>query len=406
MSPWDLPTQPLQPISPLVPLTEEGGTQDGCNRILDDVREWLARFVTVVDDVDLDLLALWAAHTHVVVETYTTPRLVIDSPVPGSGKTTVLEHLERLCEHPIQMASISSPALLTRMLDKRMRTILIDEADRALSPKRDGVDELLAVLNSGYKRGGTRPVLVPTKDGWDASEMPTYSPVAMAGNSPDLPEDTKSRSIRVLLMPDIDGVAEESDWEIYDEEARELGTRLAEWADIVREEIKIRPTLPEGVKGRARERWGPLKRVAVAIGGRWPETVDRLAVEDVARLEGEKDDGIAAQRPHLVLLTHIHRVWPEGESFIGTELLISKLIDYDRHMWGEFSSYGKALTSHRLAKMLGKFRIAGARPDPRGPRGYLRVGFDTAFSRFGMTPSVQVAQAARPAQVAIDEATS
>ena len=37
---------------------------------------------------DLDLLALWTVHTWLVAETYTTPRLLFDSPVPGSGKTT------------------------------------------------------------------------------------------------------------------------------------------------------------------------------------------------------------------------------------------------------------------------------------------------------------------------------
>src|SRR5690606_35977466 len=124
-------------------------------------------------------------------------RLVLDSPVPGSGKTTVLEHMHRLCVRPVQAASISSPALLARLLEKGVRTILIDEADRSLDPKKEGVAELIAILNSGYKVGGTRPVLVPTKEGWDAVEMSTFSPVARAGNSPNLPDDTQSRSIRV-----------------------------------------------------------------------------------------------------------------------------------------------------------------------------------------------------------------
>lgn len=196
--------------------------------ILDEVREWLGRFICTVADDDLDLLTLWAAHTHLCWETYTTPRLILDSPVPGSGKTTVLEHLERLCLWPVQMASLSSPALLTRMLDAGRRTILIDEADRSLSQEKEGIGDLLAILNSGYKRGGSRPVLIPTKGGgWDAKEMPTFAPVVMAGNNPNLPDDTKSRSIRVLLMPDIDGRIEDSDWELYDEQARDLGERLA-----------------------------------------------------------------------------------------------------------------------------------------------------------------------------------
>jgi hypothetical protein len=44
------------------------------------------------------------------------------------------------------------------MLDKEIRTILIDEADRALDQKKEGIADTLAVINSGYKRGGTHPV--------------------------------------------------------------------------------------------------------------------------------------------------------------------------------------------------------------------------------------------------------
>lgn len=388
---------PVQPVQPLHPV-QKGG-------VIDDVRNWLGRFITVIDEADLDLLTLWAAHTHLVVETYTTPRLVIDSPVPGSGKTTVLEHLERLCLYPVQMASLSSPALLTRMLDNSMRTVLIDEADRSLSPNKDGVEELLAVLNSGYKRGGTRPVLTPAAGGgWNVAEMPTYSPVAMAGNSPNLPEDTKSRSIRVLLMPDVDGIAEESDWELFDEDARSLGRDLAAWADIVRDDAKVRPDLPDGVKGRARERWGPLKRIAVAYGGRWPAVVDALAIEDVRQLEAERDEGIVIQRPHVTLLSHISEVWRADESFIPTERLISRLVSEHPDSWGRESTFGKELTPQRLGRMLsGNYKVSSARPDTNGPRGYLRASFKTAFRRFGITPSNEPDEVARVAEPALPE---
>jgi hypothetical protein len=317
---------PVPPLAPDAPVSQRGATEAGAG-VLDDVRAWLDRYVCTVGEKDVDLLTLWAAHTHLLVETYTSPRLVLDSPVPGSGKTTTLEHLERLCFAPIQMASLSSPALLTRMLDAGMRTVLIDEADRSLHPDKAGVGELLAVLNSGYKRGGTRPVLVPSKGGdWRVSEMPTFCPVAMAGNSPNLPDDTRSRSIRVLLMPDIDGTADESDWEWIDQDARELGKALAVWADWVRDDVRLnRPVLPEGVKGRARERWAPLKRIADAAGGRWPSLVDDMAADDVRRLEVEREEGIVQQRPHVVLLTHIHQAWGERETFVATEVLIDRL---------------------------------------------------------------------------------
>ena len=199
---------------------------------LNRTRDWLERFICPMDPRDLDLLTLWIAHTHLVDETYTTPRLLIESPVPESGKTTVLEHAERLSRDPLQMATLNSPAMLTRLLKKGMRTILIDEADRSLNPDKPGIDDLIAVLNSGYKKGATRPVLVPIKGGgWDVDEMPTYSPVAMAGNQPKLPDDTLSRTIRMLIMPDHEGTVEDSDWELIEPEAKALAEDLNAWAD-------------------------------------------------------------------------------------------------------------------------------------------------------------------------------
>ena len=77
-------------------------------KVLDDVRRWLSRFILTIDESDIDLLVLWCAHTYLCLETYTTPRLLIDSPIPSSGKTTVLEHLFRLCANPIQMSSVQT----------------------------------------------------------------------------------------------------------------------------------------------------------------------------------------------------------------------------------------------------------------------------------------------------------
>jgi hypothetical protein len=44
------------------------------DELLEKIRQWLATHICTVTDADLDLLTLWAAHTHLVVETYTTPR--------------------------------------------------------------------------------------------------------------------------------------------------------------------------------------------------------------------------------------------------------------------------------------------------------------------------------------------
>ena len=187
----------------------------------------------------------------------------------GSGKTTVCEHLARLACNAVHFASLSSTALLVRILQDGICTLLIDEVDRSLDADKPGVKDLLAVLNSGYKVGATRPVLVPAKGNrWTVEKMPTFAPVVLSGNSPRLPDDTRSRCIRILLMPDLGGTVEDSDWEEIGDEADKLRDKIALFADAVRIDVRAgKVDLPTGCTGRVREKWRPLKRVAVAAGG-------------------------------------------------------------------------------------------------------------------------------------------
>ena len=356
---------------------------------LDRIRAWLGRFIYPMADRDLDLLTLWIAHTHLVFETYTTPRLLIESPVPESGKTTVLEHLERLCLRPIQMAAVSSDAMITRLLHSAIHTLLIDEADRSLSPDKPGIESLISVLNSGYKRGATRPVLVPTKGGgWDTEMMPTFAPVAMAGNQPKLPDDTMSRVIRVLIMPDHEGTVEDSDWELIEDKAAGIATHLATWADHVRESIRTgeRPSLHKDARSRTKERWLPLKRVAVAAAGRWPDVVDQLVELDLERMRLEREEGIAGEKIHVKLLRQIREVWPEDKTFVATDHLLTILGLRFPDSWGPCDKYPKGLTAQRMGRMLVKNFGVFADRTSLGERGYCADAFDSALRSVRLTP--------------------
>jgi hypothetical protein len=71
--------------------------------------------------------------------------------------------------------------------------------------------------------------------------MPTFAAVVIAGNNPNLPEDTRSRIIRVLLLPDLDGRIEESDWELIEEDAEALHDELAAWAILRAQRLEHSP---------------------------------------------------------------------------------------------------------------------------------------------------------------------
>ena len=359
--------------------------------LLGDVKSWLGTYISTMHEEDLDILTLWCVHTHLAQETYTTPRLILDSPVPGSGKTTVLDHFQRLAVRPVQAASLSSPALLVRILNDGIRTILIDEADRALDPKKEGVGELIAVLNSGYRVGATRPVLVPAQGGdWASKEMPTYAPVVMAGNNPALPDDTRSRSIRVLLFPDLHGTVDDSDWELLEEDAQQLAARITDWAEAVRDEVRAtRPPMPEGIRGRLAEKWRPMKRVAVVSGGRWPEVVDRLALRDLEQIEADKEDGLLIEKPHVALVRDLIELWPEDTPLWESRNIVAQLAIHDDDKWGYGSPFGKPITTKRLGKMLATgYGINSTRLERGGPRGYLRSDLARAHHRIIGPPTL------------------
>ena len=371
-------------------------------KVLDEVRAHLEKYISPMQPSDLDLLTLWFAHTHLCEETYTSPRLLIDSPMPGSGKTTVLEHAFKLCAHPIRSDSLTSSALLARLLVNGIRTILIDEADRNLDPKRPGVEELTAVLNSGYKRGGTRPVL--TGNQWDGlDEMSTFAPVAMAGNAPHLPEDTKSRCIRVLLLPDLEGRVESSDWEEIEEQVEDLGRRLANEANLVREKVRTeRPPIADNVKARNKERWYPLKRVAAQAGPRWSAIVDELIQDDLLSQQLDREDGLSVVPIPVQLLRDLSEVWADGETFISTTELVSRLIRSNPKTWSSNSTFGRDLTAQRMGSMMARAfkvntkRSYGADGVTR-TRGYSVDQLLATWDRMGIRRSTDRPKPARPA---------
>lgn len=353
-------------------------------RVLDRVREWLQRFIIVPDEGDLDTLALWCAHTWALDTTATTPRLLIDSSMPGSGKTTCLEHLNALCMRPLQAASIGSPAVLTRALAAGPRTVLIDEVDRTLDPKREGVGELIAVINAGYKNGSTRPVSVKTDGDWTVKELPTYAPIAMAGNAPLLPDDTRQRCIRVLLMPDLRGVAEDTDWEEIDPWAVELRDALEGAVLAAHDAITVKPELPTGCRGRMAEKWRPLARIAHAAGGVWVQKVNDGIIRDMEEVEREREDGMTSERPAVVLLRHIFEVWPDGEKQVTAANLVDNLVATYPDTWGELSNFGKALTAQRMGRWLSQAYKIHSTKVSSSKRAYLRVSFERAFEQSGL----------------------
>jgi hypothetical protein len=367
------------------------------DRALQALAEWFQRFINLPDPRAYDLLALWAAHTWAIEHLGTTPRLLLTSLVPEAGKTTLLDHLERLCLNPTKIGQGATPALLARCLVDGPSTLLLDEVDRTLHPKDPGTGDRLAILNTGYKRGGSRPVLVPKGSDWVKKDFPTFAPVAIAGNTPELPDDTRSRCIEVRLLPALGvGAFEDSDWEEIEAEAELLREAIAQAVERVSEKIgNYRPPLPEGCTNRNRERWLPLKRVAAQAGGDWEERVDHLIEADLEHQRQMKEEGLGGKRDTVLLAEHLSEYYQNTPGWSPTEKVREWLVWEHPETWGPESSFGRTLTVQRLGRMLSKsYGILSQRPDT--VRGYSEKQFLQVWQALGIRPPSEPERPAEP----------
>lgn len=148
--------------------------------VLDVVEAFYRKYAVYPTQHHYTVLPLWAAHTYVYEEFDTSPRLFLDSAVPGSGKTRTLELLDETAKNPLMSFGATSAALI-RTIHKGGRTILMDEIDTVYNKgAAGGSEDVTAVVNAGYKKGATVPKCVGQGAEFDVIEFDAYAPMALA----------------------------------------------------------------------------------------------------------------------------------------------------------------------------------------------------------------------------------
>jgi hypothetical protein len=257
--------------------------------VLNATRAFIGRFATFPSQAALDLATLWVAHTHVrdndgLLALACSPRFVVLSDEPGSGKTRVLE-LITLLSHRGQMTIDLTPPAFALTVAQDRATVTIDETDVLFgSGKAKAV--LRSLLNSGYRAKGAD---------WkraNGDSLNVFGPVAMAGlgarfrNSSDL-SALRSR----CFMFDMHRGTPPDPYKprLHDPYAEALAADLARWAADQR--ARITEDVPddlEGIRDRAAELCEPILQIANAAGGHWPESA-RKAVREILTGETIKD---------------------------------------------------------------------------------------------------------------------
>jgi hypothetical protein len=392
-----VPDRELPETAPERPLTWLGPPPPGAiaksgHEVLDEVTAFVARYNAFPSEHCAPMLALWYAHTHAADRFYVTPRLILDSAEPGSGKTRVLEVAQFLVKAP-EMTISATTAALFRMVNDGPITILFDEVDAIFNPKNGGNNEdLRAMLNAGYKRSAKIARCVGDARAMKVERFPVYAPAALAGIAGHMPATITTRAITIHMRRRAHSETVENFKERHVEhQATPLREQLAAWIDRVADRLAdAEPDMPDGVADRAAEIWEPLIAIGDEAGGHWPATARAACQYFVANANphgGSLGTRLLADLRELFTTCRADR--------LATADIITALCELDEAPWGDL--YGKPLDARRLAKELGRYGVQPAvyKNDGKTTRGYQttgETGLSDAWNRYLPPPTCQIPQ--------------
>ena len=337
---------------------------------LDSIFETLKRFIAAKPEV-LRAAALWTSFTWFIEDVRVAPLAIITSPEKRCGKTLLSTLMSRLCRDPL-LASNISPSALFRSIEKWKPTLILDETDTFLKENED----LRGLINSGHTRN-TAFVIRCTGDNHEPTSFNTFGAKLLAGIG-NLPETIMDRAVVLRLRrkkPDekMERIRKTPD-ALFDELCRKQARFSADHSKTIAD---ANPTIPENLNDREQDNWEPLLAIADAVGGHWPETARRAAVE----LSQNEDDqsSIAIQ-----LLSDIRQAFSEKDfDSISSVDLIEALCADEERPWSTFKQ-GVKITARQLASKLSGFDIKSKslRINGRVMKGYKLKDFEDSFQRY------------------------
>ena len=347
---------------------------------LDELDEFVARYVYFESDAQRTAVVLWVAETHVADAFDVAPYLHIKSPEKQSGKTLLLEVIELTAWDAVLTSNIS-PAALFRVMNDRHPTLLFDEVDAVFPSRKTSGDpsreELRALINSGYRRGAkTLRVGGPRRD--KIEKFDSFGPKGLAGIG-ELPDTIADRAIPIRLQRKPRSV-KLSRWRrrLVKEEAAKVADRLsfalAEFSPPLLEEEW--PVLPDQLSDRGQDLWEPLLAVADYAGGVWPSR-GRAAAILLHTGADQADETIGIR-----LLGDLRAVWPDRGDKVFTRELLEALNGLEESPWGDW--YGKPITARFLADKLRPYGPTSRKVNIGGTtlQGWRRVDFEDPWNRY------------------------
>jgi hypothetical protein len=231
------------------------------NRILDESKD----FLDFGDERINKFLALWIIGTYFHPMFATYPYLHLNGNA-GSGKTKVLQFISNLSFNGMLSVN-STAAYMIRMIHDNQSTCCIDEVERFEQVKDEETKAVLAMFNSGYKKGATVGKCEASANGkWTLKELESYSPKVFAGIK-SIPHTLSSRCIQIVMVKSSNnGIANSN---INEESGIWQEIRNLLYRNVLDSHMLVRGfylgLMDEQISGRSWELWKPILGVAMAV---------------------------------------------------------------------------------------------------------------------------------------------
>lgn len=350
--------------------------------VLDEVHQFLGRFVAYPDPAGQVAHTLWIAHTHLMTAWESTPRLAFLSPEPGSGKTRALEITEMLVPFPVEAINVTPAYLFRKVGDEEgAPTILFDEIDTVFGPKAKDNEEIRGLLNAGHRRGAVAGRCVVKGKTVTTEEIPAYCAVALAGLG-NLPDTILSRSIVIRMRRRAPHERVEAyRRRVHTPEGERMYSRLAAWADNAFDQVDgAWPEMPDAIEDRDADVWEPLLALADAAGGHWPQTARQAAVTLVTESK-ESTPSLGVR-----LLADLRDVFGDRPAMFTTDIL-DALNAMEEAPWGNLR--GHPLDARGLSNRLRPYGVKRhqVRIGDEVNKGYRAKDLHDAWARYLPPPA-------------------
>jgi Protein of unknown function (DUF3631) len=361
-------------------LTPEGQPGQGA-KVIQKVYDYIGRFVAYPSVHARVAHAFWIAHTHLMEEWESTPRIAFLSAEAGSGKTRALEITETLVPNPVQAVN-ASPAYIFRRISapEGLPTILFDEIDTVFGPKARENEELRGVINAGHRRGAMAGRCVIRGKEVQTEELPAYAALAVAGLH-SLPDTILTRSVLVKMQRRAPGEkVEPYRRRQHAHQGHAIRDQLAAWASTLTGKLgDVWANLPPGVEDRAADVWEPLIIVADAAGSEWPTRV-RVAAEALVAESRQSAPSLGVR-----LLADLRSIF-DAKQEMSTSKIVTNLCALEESPWGDIK--GKPIDPRRLSRFLDQYGVhsRNVRVGAEVVKGYRREDLHDPWSRYIAPP--------------------